>query len=234
MRFWTLLRKEFRESLPWLILAAIVFFCFGGYCLRTFANFGELNRYFPYFPRLSPGSIVEPYQLTHNSPLQMTGVWLSLTSIGLGLSLGIRQFWVPHFTRTWPFLLHRSANRKTILAAKLTTAMLVFVISLGTLWVCLYWYANRPELFTIPQTARVFIEGWIFIALGLIAYLGTALSGLSTAKWYTTRIFGLAFATVIIIVTFAQWRLAWAFVVIALGVLILLSQIIDLFLNREF
>jgi len=231
MRFLALMRKEFRESLPWLILAAIVFFAIGGFCLRSQAYQIDRNRY---YSRLSPGSMVEPYRLTRSSPLAATGIWLLLTSIGLGLSLGIRHFWMPYFTGTWPFLLHRSANRKTILAAKLTAATIAFIVSLGTLWVVLYWYANRPELFTMPQTARVFIEGWIFIALGLVAYLGTVLSGLSTAKWYTTKIFGLAFATVIIIATFAQWRLALAFVVIAIGVFILLSQIIDLFLNREF
>ncbi|GAI48504.1 unnamed protein product, partial [marine sediment metagenome] len=75
------------------------------------------------------------------------------------------------------------------------------------MWVALYWYANRPEVFPIPQTVRVFIEGWIFIMLGLVTYLGTALSSLSTAKWYTTKIFGLAFATVIIVTTLSQWTL---------------------------
>jgi len=231
MRFSALLRKEFRETIPWLLLAAVVFFGFGGFCLRAFATFRDPNIY---FSRFSPGSIVEPYQLIHYSPLRTTGQWLLLTSIGLGLSLGVRHFWIPYFTETWPFLLHRSVDRKTVLAAKLTAVTIAFVISLGPLWVCLYWYANRPQLFTMPQTARVFIEGWIFILLGLVVYLGTALSGLSTAKWYTTRIFGLAFATVIIIVTFSQWRLAWAFVTVAIAVFILLSQIISLFLNREF
>jgi len=231
MRFRTLVRKEFRESLPWLLLAAIVFFGFGGFCLRAMAFTGSRNWY---YSRFSSGSIVESYQLTHYSPLQMTGMWLFVTSIGLGLILGVRHFWMPYFTGTYPFLLHRSVDRKTILAAKLTAAAIAFVISLGVLWTVLYWYANRPELFTIPQTGRVFIEGWIFILLGLVAYLGTALSGLSTAKWYTTRVFGLAFAIVIITVIFSQWHLTWAFVVIAVGVFILLSQITGLFLNREF
>jgi hypothetical protein len=141
---------------------------------------------------------------------------------------------MPYFTGTWPFLLHRSVDRKIILAAKLTSATIAFIISLGTIWLFFYWYANRPELFTLPQTARIFIDGWIFILIGLVVYLGTALSGLSTAKWYTTKVFGLAFAIVIIIVPFSLWRLAWIFVFIAAGVFILLSQIISLFLNREF
>ncbi len=231
MRFSALVRKEFRESLPWLILAAIVFFAIGGFCLRAKAY--QVDRNWDY-SNLSPGSMVEPYWLTRSSPLAATGTWLLLTSIGLGLTLGVRQFWMPHFTGTWPFLLHRSVNRKTILAAKLTAATIAFAISLGTLWLFFYWYANRPELFTIPQTARIFIEGWIFILLGLVVYLGTALAGLSTAKWYTTKIFGLALATIIIIVTFTQWQLVWTFVSITIGIFILLLQIIGLFLNREF
>jgi hypothetical protein len=112
--------------------------------------------------------------------------------------------------------------------------MIAFVISLGPVWIGLYWYACRPEVFPIPQTPRVFIEGWIFIMLGLVAYLGTTLSGLSTAKWYTTKIFGLAFATIVIVTTFSQWSLVWAFAVIAISVVILLSLIFDTFLRREF
>jgi len=231
MRFSALLRKEFRECIPWLLLAAVVFFGFGGYCLRAFAfpRYGYL--YNPYF---QPGSLVEPYRLTNYSALQLPGIWLSLTSIGLGLILGVRHFWIPYFTGTWPFLLHRSVNRKTVLAAKLTAAAITFVISLGFTWIVLYWYANRPELFTLPQTARIFIEGWIFILLGLVVYLGTALSGLSTAKWYTTKAFGIAFASIIIFMTFSQWQLFWTFAVIVIGIVILLSQVIDTFLNREF
>ncbi len=86
----------------------------------------------------------------------------------------------------------------------------------------------------MPQTPRVFIEGWILIMLGLVTYLGTALSGLSTANWYTTKIFGLAFATVVIFTTFSQWSLVWAFAVIAISAVILLSLIFDSFLRREF
>jgi len=89
-------------------------------------------------------------------------------------------------------------------------------------------------LFIAPPTVRVFIEGWIFILLGLVVYLGATLVGLSRTKWYTTKIFALAFAAFIILMVFVQCRLAWAFAVIIIGVVILLSQIFDTFLRREF
>jgi len=230
MRFSALLRKELRECLPWMLLAAIAFLAVGGFFLRAEAYYGGYR----YYSRLSPGTAVDYYRLTYYPILNITGSWLFFSSIGLGLVLGVRHFWIPHFTRTWPFLLHRSISRKSILAAKLSAGTIAFVISLGPVWIGLYWYANRPEVFAIPQTVRVFIEGWIFITLGLVAYLGTALSGLSTANWYTTKIFGLVFATFIIVTTLSQWTLVGIFAVIAVSVAILLVQIFDTFLRREY
>jgi hypothetical protein len=232
MRFLTLLQKEFWESLPWILLAAILFFAVGGVYVRGEVNRADRNwRYH----RLSPGSIVSYYEFTHYSQLDAVGLWLLLLiSPGLGLALGIRHFWIPHFTRTWPFLLHRSTNRKTILCAKLSAAIIGFIISIGAVWCVLYWYACQPQLFKTPTPVRIFIEGWIFIAVGFVVYLGTALSGLSIARWYTTKMFGLFFAIVLFFMTFLNWRLADVFVVLIVGIVILLSQIIDTFLNREF
>lgn len=231
MRFTTLLRKELRESLPWMLLAAIVFLAIGGFLLRARIFYGRFNWY---YYGLTPGSVVEPFRLTPYSHLRMTGSYLIITSIGLGLVLGVRHFWIPHFTRTWPFLMHRSVNRQVILTAKLTAATAAFVVSLGFAWTLLYRFVCRSEIFMVPPPTRVFIEGWLFVVLGLVVYLGTALTALSTARWYTTKIFGLAFAAVLIVATFSQWHLFWAFVLIIIGIVILLSQVIDTFLSREF
>ena len=231
MRFSALLRKELRESLPWMLLAAIIFLAIGGFALRAEVFSGRLSWY---YSDLSPGTVVDTYRLTRPSPLQTTGPWLLITSIGLGLVLGVRHFWIPHFTKTWSFLLHRSVSRQTILGAKLTAATVALVVSLGFVWIGLYRYAGRLELFVVPPPARFFIQGWLFIVLGLVAYLGAALTALSTARWYTTKIFGLAFATVVLCITFLHWRLSLAFAMVIIGIVVLLSQIIDAFLNREF
>ena len=233
MRFLALLRKELRESLPWMLLAAIILLAIGGFSLRAQAYLEQLNMN-RYYSHLSPGSVAEPYWFTRYSPLRAISLWLFFTSIGLGVALGVRHFWIPYFTRTWPFLLHRSVSRQTTLWAKLAAAAAALVVSLGAVWVGLYWYACHPELFMLQPPVRVFVEGWLFIAIGFVVYLGAALVGLSEARWYTTRIFGLAFATIVIFMTILQWRLGWAFAAVIVGVVILLSQIIDTFLNREF
>jgi len=232
MRFSALLRKELRESLPWMLLAAIIFLAIGGFFLRQVQLYG----WYDWSQRdFSSGSFTENYDLqSRRSPLQLIGPVLLLTSLGLGLVLGVRHFWIPYFTRTWPFLIHRSVDRKTIFWAKLAAAIITFLISVGAVWAAFYSYSCRPERFTMLPIKRVFIEGWLFVLLGLIVYLGTALTGLCNARWYTTKIFGLAFATVIICATIFEWRIGWAFAAIIIGAVILLSQIIDTISNREF
>ncbi len=231
MRFLALLKKELRECLPWLLIAAIAFLVIGGLALRLMIHSGAPFRY-PY--RFSPGSAIGTFRLTVHSPLSTTGGWLFFISIVLGLALGIRQFFIPHFSRTWGFTIHRSINKLTILCAKLFVAAIAFIISLGTVWMVIYWYASLPEILPFPPEPRLFMEGWILIAMGFTVYLGTALAGLSIAKWYTTKVFPLAFVLVIIVTTVSQWKLSTAFAVMLIGSLILLSQIIHTFLNREF
>ena len=232
MRFSALLRKELRECLPWLLLAMITFIAASSIILRVeILNENLIDYRLSHF---SPGNVINYWDLIYYPPIRETGMWLFFLSIGLGLVLGVRQFWLPNFTRTWPFLLHRSVKRETILAAKLTSATLALVISLGLTWIALYWYASKVEAFKVPLPFRVFIEGWIFIIMGFVSYLGTALSGLSRAKWYTTKIFGIALAVPLLFVIFVQLTLTGIVLIIAFFVIILLSQIIQTFLVREF
>ncbi len=231
MRFLALLKKELRECLPWILLAVILFLGIAGLELRSRTYYGHRGWY---AGEMSQGSSVNPYRFERRSPLEVTGVWLFLVSIGLGLVIGIRQFWVPHFTKEWGFTIHRSVKRKTILFAKLLAAVISFAVSVTAIWCLLYWYASLPQNFPLPPTARVFIEGCVLILLGLVVYLGMALSGLSRNQWYTGKMFGLGFAAVVMAFTFMQWQLVYCFVGLIVGFVILLSQLIDIFLKREF
>jgi len=233
MRFVALLRKELRESLPWLLLAGLLLLAVGLFTLRASAQFSE-GHYWQYRQGMSPGETVNTWQLLRRPWLQLPAQWLAFIAPGLGLVLGVRHFWMPLFTRTWSFLLHRSVPRLTILWAKLAAAIIAFLISLGLVWTGLYWYACRPDLFPVPESRQMLLNGWIYIVMGLVVYLGTVLSALSTARWYTTRIFGLAFAAGVILVTLSQWRPAWVAILMVLAIGILLSQTIAAFLNREF
>jgi len=233
MRFLALLRKELRESLPWLLLAGLLLLGVGLLRLGPLNRFSTVE-YWQYTNGLTPGETVDPHRLLRPGLLRWPGLWLAWMAPALGLILGVRHFWMPLFTRTWSFLLHRSAARPTILWAKLTAATAGLVLSLGASWTFLYWYARRPEVFPIPESAKALASGWIYIALGLVIYLGTAVSALSTARWYTTRIFGLAFAAVATLFILSLWNLTWIITLTILTLAILLSQTIAAFLDREF
>jgi len=160
-------------------------------------------------------------------------VLLFLTSIALGFALGVRQYWVGFFTKTWGFMLHRSADRGTILTAKLTAAAISF-LPLIAIWYLFYIYGHNKELFPVPPSTRTFIIGLLFVGLGYIVYLATALAGLATEKWYTTKMISLAFATWMLFTLMTRWRLTWGWTTIIIASVILLTQITDVFLTREF
>lgn len=242
MRFFALLRKELRECLPWMLLAAVFFLVFGGLNLWSQTQQSHWAYRYPVF---SPGTDIALYKFTRDPDITIytfikspivsgAGAMLFLTSIGLGLILGVRQFWMPGFTKTWGFELHRSVKRTMILWGKFAAAGISFVISTGLVWAGLYWYASQPKLFAVPPPDRIFFEGWILIMIGLVIYFGTALSGLSRARWYTTKMIGLAFAFLILVTVLSQWKLSVAFVSVIIGIAVLVVQIIDTFLSREF
>ncbi len=229
MKFFALLKKELRECLPCLLLAFLVFMFFGVMIIRLSSNYYSNDRWHE-----EPDSVISGHTFLRQNPLSDLAPLLLFCSAGLGLLLGAMQFWLPFFQKTWAFSLHRSVRRSTVLWAKFTAAVLIFTVGLGTGWTLLYSYAVRPGVFFWSFTLRTFAEGWIFILLGLVVYFGAALTGLSGARWYTTRIFGLVFAAWIFFLPLSTETLTGGILIILLGLLILVSQTIDLFLNREF
>ncbi len=231
MKFLTLMQKELREILPWILLAAISFLAIGLFLITMESHHPN---YSWRFQNINPGAEVRLNDIIMPSVLTMNGVWLFTVSLSLGLVLGIRQFWIAFITKTWAFEFHRSVKRQTVLYAKLSAAIIAFLLALGAIWTFFYIYSSRPGVFMVRPSFRNFLEGWIFIALGFIAYLATALTALAGTRWYTTKIFGLAFAFLIVCRTISQSNPGWALITLIIGAVILLSQVTYTFLNREF
>jgi hypothetical protein len=229
MKFLALLKKELRECLPCLLLAFVVFTFFGVIILRVNIHYYGYGRWSE-----EPGRVISGRAFLQFNPLFGLAPWFLLFSAFLGLLLGAQQFWLPFFQKTWAFSLHRSVRRSTVLWSKLAAAVLIFSVGLGVSWTLMYSYATRPGVLPWPFILRDFAEGWIFILLGMVVYFGAALTGLSIARWYTTRIFGLAFAALIFFLPLYIETLTGGILIILLGLLILVAQTIDLFLNREF
>lgn len=235
MRFITLLKKELREILQWLLLAFIAFAGIGTLMLRTMIRKPDFGGQYDWL--IKPGKETPMYALVYYfdiEPLRFVGPLLFLVCISLGFVVAIRQFWGPGLLKTWAFTIHRSMSKATILAVKFSAAIIALVTSCGLVWTLFYTYVSRSGVFPMPMMGRIFIEGWIFVILGLVVYFGAAFSGLSTARWYTTKIFAIIFSMVILSIARKQTDLLSCLLVIMIGVVILVSQIINMFLNREF
>jgi hypothetical protein len=230
MKFPALLKKELRECLPWLLLAAAVFLFFSSLSLRSM----QLHREDYARWNQPSGATISPWDLKEPMILSGIGHILLAVSIGLGLVLGVLQFLLPWLMKTWAFTLHRSVRRVEILGAKTAAAAITFAASLGLIWTGVFWYASQPEILPLPPRAIFYGLGWIYILCGFIVYLGAALAGLSDARWYTTRVFGVGLSVFILWWALIQWQVAWCLAVLAAGLVLLGVQLINLFLKREF
>ncbi|MFA6186285.1 MAG: hypothetical protein WC770_03605 [Phycisphaerae bacterium] len=229
MKFNALLYKEIRECLPYVIGAAILLIAFGFTTVQMGVDPDTINNRYMAFSNANQWG----WNLFRGYFIQPAGVSVLIFTIALGIALAIHQYSVEFFVRTWGFLLHRSVNRGTILASKLLAGLLSFV-PLLIIWGLFFLYAHNKRYFPIPPTERIFMEGLIFVAFGFVSYLAVAMAALNKAKWYTTKTLSVAFGIWMFITLAVQWQLFWAWITIAVATAILLVQIIDTFLNREF
>ena len=226
MKFLTLMKKELRESMILMILATLCFTVIAGLSIREFdSRGGDDYRY-----HVPTGN----YQVFHHTPVNQNGDLLIFVSISLGLGLGALHFWVPLLTRTWSFLVHRSVSRETILWSKLLCATVAFVVCLGIPWMWAHAHLNHVKATGFPINARVLREGWLFIGLGFVMYLGLALSAMSAARWYTTRFFGVIFAIFVLCWMFYLASLSAGLTLLVISTVILLVQLAVTFSRREF
>ncbi len=228
MKFAALVKKELRICLPWLCLSVLVFVVIGSILMKGLV----LNQQF--YINQGYDDSYRYYWFTPYSPITEFAPLLLITSLALGVILAIHQFFLPGLSGTWPFTLHRSIRPQQIVWAKFTAALLTFLLSVGLLWTLFYCYAAVPGRFYIPIFFKTWLEGCIYILLGLVAYLGTALSAVSTTYFYTTRLLGIAVAAAMIILVMLQTSILGAAVWTLAAAFILMVQIFHTFLAREY
>jgi ABC-type transport system involved in multi-copper enzyme maturation permease subunit len=231
MKFIALLKNELRTIAPWMLLALAVMILLGALIIYVeYVNHRDHSGYW----YNDPGKEVYFSALRHRSPVSALGPVLFFSSLGLGLVLGAVHFWMPFVTKTWSFTLHRSVTRLSIVSAKMTAAAVAFLISLALTWTAIFCYVHFYQMFSMPLSWSVYAEGWLFILYGMLVYLTTALAAISTARWYTTKVFALGFVFLVILAAFLSGKLLWAVLIIAVAAAIFKLQLVYGFLTREF
>jgi hypothetical protein len=226
MKFLTLLKKELRDSLPWILLSLVLLLAIGWFAIST-----QIPGQGSWFQaKLQSDKMIEIFQLDimHGA----TSVILNI-SLGLGLVLGIVQFWIPGFSRTWQYLIHRSVRKSTIITAKLTSVIIIMSL-LSLEWVLLAGYTHISKEIIIPADAGMVYLGIFYGYFGLLVYLGTAICAITKAHWYTTKMLGLAFALFMILIIIYLANFIQAFIAFIIVFIILALQVYQTFSQREF
>ncbi|MCK5000267.1 MAG: hypothetical protein KAS23_12055 [Anaerohalosphaera sp.] len=232
MKFIALLKNELKTAFPWILLALIIFLF-----VALPALYLESDSRWDSFERKTSQkdySGFGNYSLGRSTSMTIFGPGLLIASLAMGVILALRHFYVPFFTKTWQFTLHRSVSRLTVLSAKLTAATIAFIIALFIPWLTIYSISCLGRLFPVPPSMTTFVEGILFILTGLVAYLAVAASAISTARWYTTKMFPIAFAALGICSIFEMSSIALAFVLIVIISAIMKIQLIHNFQTRQF
>ncbi|HAL44420.1 MAG: hypothetical protein A2Y12_08340 [Planctomycetes bacterium GWF2_42_9] len=211
MRFRALIYKELRECMPIVSGLSLILLILGFMMMRFLYSTVRVAEIKPVY--------------------EVCGGYLLAFSIVLGIILSVRQFYIEFSMKLWGFLLHRSVTKESILFAKIFTGFICFIPFLS-MWTIFYFY-TKPVFVTPPELSYLW-KGFVFAAFGYVSYLAVTLSTLSQAKWYTTKKMGIVFGLWMFIMLMIQWRLLGAWLVIIISASILLIQITDLFLNREF
>ncbi|MHC4440143.1 MAG: hypothetical protein ACYS3S_22550 [Planctomycetota bacterium] len=230
MRFLALLKKELREAVPWIILSVIILFVISWFIIRLTAVYHGRDYYYGMLPN---GKVIDQHLIFRSDIIQAPAVLMFFVSIGLGLVLGFRHFWMPGFTGTWQFLIHRSVSRPVIISAKLAAAA-ILMLCLSLAWLLVAGIAGMSERTIIPPESGIVGLGIFYAYLGFIVYMGTALCAITKARWYTTRMFGLFFVFIMFIAILPQTSFAHAFFISVVFFAVLIAQIYEIFLQREF
>ena len=106
--------------------------------------------------------------------------------------------------------------------------------TVGVLWTVLFLLASRPGVLPFPPRGAILAEGWVFVLLGAVTYLGTALSALGKTRWYTTRMVPLAFAALVVFMVFAVYSYAAVATILVVGLAVLLVRLFHRFAVNDF
>jgi ABC-type transport system involved in multi-copper enzyme maturation permease subunit len=181
-------RKELREMLPLIVLAALV---------QLWLLFGVMGMLPELAGDFGPGNIIPFLDPFRDGDLVMAMVMVGgCLAIGLGLGQTLWEL----FRGTFPFLLHRPVSRTRIFATKLLVGAGLWV-ALTVLPVVVYaLWAATPGTHPSPFEWWMTASAWPLCLDVLLVYLAAFLCGLRPARWYGSRFLPGVFAGILVMI----------------------------------
>ena len=131
-----------------------------------------------------------------------------LISVVFALALGLRQSLGESIRGTYPFLLHRPADRCRLIGIKLLLGTIVYLICAGLPILIYGAWAATPGTHASPFEWSMTVPTWIAWLAMTILYLGAFHTAIRPGRWYGSRCLPLAASA---LATFAAAGLAFEF-----------------------
>ncbi len=229
MKFFTLLKKDIKDAIPWILVSIISLYilCLFSVRMRLYSMNQEG------YGGFKNGEIVNQNYILREDVLQGSTVLMFFITILLGLALGFIHFWKPGIRKTWQFIIHRSTTRTAILLSKISVAA-IMVICMSLAWLLFVKIVSNFKSVIIPPEAGIVRLGVFYAFLSFIAYISIALCALTKARWYTTKLFSIIFGLVMYAIIISQAYFYRAVFIFVLAFVVLIIQLYQVFLQREF
>jgi hypothetical protein len=217
MKFLALFKKDVKCLLPWFIITFAIYIM----VVYMFTMIAALDRN-------------TNFSLKDCCMIIAWGLF-----VFFGFISGLMQFVHTGQSNTWAFLLHRSVSRIQILSSMILSFLFLSII-LGSFEFLVF------NIFAVAYDVRIDcadLSEWLlfsamwqrFTMIGLIVYLATVLCSLNYLKWFTTKLFPFVFVWIFCVLVFKAYHsdTYGDLILLIVAVVILLTQITDLFVKKE-
>jgi ABC-type transport system involved in multi-copper enzyme maturation permease subunit len=117
-----------------------------------------------------------------------------MISVIFTIALGMRQTLGESIRGTYPFLLHRPADRRRLMATKLLVGTITCVICTAAPILLYGCWAATPGTHASPFEWSMTVPVWVGWFAMTLLYLGAFHSGVRPGRWYRSRLLPLAAA----------------------------------------
>jgi hypothetical protein len=140
------------------------------------------------------------YNLGQGIPFVGSGFLASFTTICVlfAVVLGFRQTLGESARGTWLFLLHRPAQRCSLLGLKMAVGLGLYFLCAAVPILVFAWWAATPGTHASPFEWSMTLPAWrVWLSLAAV-YLGAFLSGIRPARWFGSRLLPLVAAGLLV------------------------------------
>ena len=122
--------------------------------------------------------------------------WLAM---GLTVALGAVQPLMESIRGTWPFLLHRPATRRWVVAVKLLVGLSLYLVTGAAIILARAFWAATPGTHASPFFWSMTLPCWEVWFSATVVYFAAFLVGIRPVRWYGSRLLPLVVAVVVVL-----------------------------------